>query len=330
MVRQFGTTATSIWDDPDWWDLTGEQQRVYLMLTTQKDITPAGTLPLTLGRWASSTKGCTIEGLSETLRELSDAAYIVVDWRRELLLIRSFVRWDRGFTNEKRLRAIQSAAKAVGPAELAGVLAFELDRLGIPHGITVPPVDAKSKGHPGPIDGASIAAGSGYVSSNVPEPEPDPLSGTGNREPLPADEASAAPAKAAAPRAQRVPKEFTITAPMRSWAQQNVPGLDIDWCTQQFVDYWAAKSGKDAIKLDWPATWRKWMRTEHENPNARRVQGRASPGPSDLLRRAGTPPIPGGLTLQQERAWRTRWCELIKAGQSPDQATRIATAELAA
>ena len=329
MVRQFGTTATSVWDDPDWWELTGEQQRVYLMLTTQKDITPAGTLPLTLGRWASSTKGCTIEGLSKTLRELADAAYIVVDWRRELLLIRSFVRWDRGFTNEKRLRAIQAAAKAVGPAELAGVLAFELDRLGIEHGIAAPPIDAKAKGHRSPIDAESIDAGSGYVSSNVPEPEPDPFSGTGNREPQPADVASVAPAKAASPRAKRIPDEFVITAPMRSWADQNVPGLDIDWCTDQFVDHWRS-SGRNAAKTDWVAAWRRWMRDEHLKPNARRVQGRASPSPNDLLRRAGTPPIPGGLTLQQERAWRTRWCDLIKAGESPDQATRIATAELAA
>jgi len=87
MTRQFATTATSVWDDEDWWELDGEQQRVFIMLYTQKDITAAGTLPLTLGRWANSTKGCTIEGLSQALRELSDAHYVVVDWRRELLLV---------------------------------------------------------------------------------------------------------------------------------------------------------------------------------------------------------------------------------------------------
>lgn len=27
-----------------------------------------------------------------------------------------------------------------------------------------------------------------------------------------------------------------------------------------FVDYWKAKPGKDAMKLDWPATWRIWFR----------------------------------------------------------------------
>ncbi|WP_239482858.1 hypothetical protein [Paraburkholderia sp. C35] len=29
---------------------------------------------------------------------------------------------------------------------------------------------------------------------------------------------------------------------------------------EKFRDYWAAKSGKDATKHDWPATWRNWIR----------------------------------------------------------------------
>jgi hypothetical protein len=29
--------------------------------------------------------------------------------------------------------------------------------------------------------------------------------------------------------------------------------------TEKFVNYWRAKSGRDATKLDWPATWRNWM-----------------------------------------------------------------------
>jgi hypothetical protein len=30
---------------------------------------------------------------------------------------------------------------------------------------------------------------------------------------------------------------------------------------ENFCDYWRAKAGSDARKLDWPATWRRWMRT---------------------------------------------------------------------
>lgn len=34
----------------------------------------------------------------------------------------------------------------------------------------------------------------------------------------------------------------------------------------KFVDYWTAKAGKDATKLDWDATWRNWIRRAAENP----------------------------------------------------------------
>ena len=42
-----------------------------------------------------------------------------------------------------------------------------------------------------------------------------------------------------------------------------------DTVFQNFRDYWLAKAGKEAIKLDWAATWRKWCRTEADKPVAR-------------------------------------------------------------
>ena len=293
-TRHFGSITTAIWDDEDWWELDGEQQRVYLMLVTQKDITSVGTLPLTLKRWASSTRGCTIEGLSNTLQELADAFYIIVDWRRELLLVRSFVRWDKGYNNEKRLKSIQSTALTVTNQEMAGVLAHELNRLKVKHEITARPIDALSMGHPEVIgassevvseerkepdgrgiEGASKPTGSGYVSSYLPEPEPEPFSGTGNREPEHADVPSAA--AAAAPRkGTRIPDQFFITDQMHEWAAGEVPGLDLNWYTRKFVDHWRSTT-RNATKLDWTRTWQNWMRSEFEKPNHRRVNGRASP-----------------------------------------------------
>lgn len=41
-----------------------------------------------------------------------------------------------------------------------------------------------------------------------------------------------------------------------------------DWfidVAHKFKDYWIAKSGKDATKADWLATWRNWIRREVEN-----------------------------------------------------------------
>jgi DNA-binding Lrp family transcriptional regulator len=45
----------------------------------------------------------------------------------------------------------------------------------------------------------------------------------------------------------------------------------------QFRDYWHAKTGKDATKLDWSATWRGWCRREAERaPNGQRAPPRES------------------------------------------------------
>jgi len=40
------------------------------------------------------------------------------------------------------------------------------------------------------------------------------------------------------------------------------PELDPERTFQQFRDYWIAKAGKDASKLDWLATWRMWVRNQ--------------------------------------------------------------------
>jgi hypothetical protein len=39
-------------------------------------------------------------------------------------------------------------------------------------------------------------------------------------------------------------------------------GLRVDWRreAEAFRDYWYSKPGKDAVKLDWSATWRNWVR----------------------------------------------------------------------
>ena len=51
-------------------------------------------------------------------------------------------------------------------------------------------------------------------------------------------------------------------------AQLIKPDMNQEWFIQvahKFKDYWIAKSGKDATKADWLATWRNWIRREVEN-----------------------------------------------------------------
>ena len=46
---------------------------------------------------------------------------------------------------------------------------------------------------------------------------------------------------------------------MVAWARERVPQVDGKRETEKFVNYWTAKTGAQATKLDWPATWRNWM-----------------------------------------------------------------------
>lgn len=113
--------------------------------------------------------------------------------------------------------------------------------------------------------------------SNLP---PDPMA-SANGKPMPPtrpDPTSPEPttnAPTVRTRATRIPDPFVISQSMRVWAGTEVQGLDIERSTAKFVDYWRGKSGKDATKADWPATWRNWLRRDHENGGTQ--NGRASP-----------------------------------------------------
>lgn len=58
-------------------------------------------------------------------------------------------------------------------------------------------------------------------------------------------------------RKARLPDLFLVTGPMRQWAADSVPAVDLKTETENFCDYWRGQGG---TKLDWVATWRTWMR----------------------------------------------------------------------
>lgn len=46
---------------------------------------------------------------------------------------------------------------------------------------------------------------------------------------------------------------------MVAWARRECPQVNGKRETEKFINYWTAKTGQAATKLDWPATWRNWM-----------------------------------------------------------------------
>lgn len=66
-------------------------------------------------------------------------------------------------------------------------------------------------------------------------------------------------------RATRLPNTWTLDDEFRSAALEINPQLDLQALSlmaAKFRDYWISKSGKDATKLDWLATWRNWVRND--------------------------------------------------------------------
>ena len=55
------------------------------------------------------------------------------------------------------------------------------------------------------------------------------------------------------------------SAERRAWAVATRPDLSIDATVASFRDYWVAMPGAKGTKLDWPATFRNWVRAEWAN-----------------------------------------------------------------
>lgn len=78
------------------------------------------------------------------------------------------------------------------------------------------------------------------------------------------DDDAAEPTKPKRNRGTRIPADFTITDAMRTWGKDNFPQVNGEAETEAFIDYWRAAPGAKGVKLDWPATWRNWIRKAAE------------------------------------------------------------------
>jgi len=77
----------------------------------------------------------------------------------------------------------------------------------------------------------------------------------------------------------RLPDDFYPSPEMTEWFRKNCPHVDGKREHAQFCDWWHSKPGKDGRKLDWPATWRNWMRTAEVRSQPRTRPGQQSQAP---------------------------------------------------
>lgn len=71
-----------------------------------------------------------------------------------------------------------------------------------------------------------------------------------------------AESRVSTPKGQRLPTDWQ--ADISAAILEGLSEEQARWQEKKFRDYWQAKSGKEALKLDWQATWRNWFRREIE------------------------------------------------------------------
>lgn len=97
--------------------------------------------------------------------------------------------------------------------------------------------------------------------------------------PAPPTPPQAPPKPAKARNGQRLPEDWALPKAWGEWALTQFPAMTADEVRNQadvFADYWRAKAGQDARKLDWLMTWRNWIRRYMET---RPVTGTGRAGP---------------------------------------------------
>lgn len=79
-------------------------------------------------------------------------------------------------------------------------------------------------------------------------------------------------------KATRLAQDWSLPDPWRDWATDaGLTATQVREQAERFRDYWAAKPGKDAAKLDWQATWRNWCRKAIEDAKPKPRHRPASP-----------------------------------------------------
>lgn len=328
MSRNYANFSTAIWrPEDDFGDLTMPAQWAYFMLGTQPDISAAGVLSLNVRRWSKRARGITRGVVVEALQELQAAEKVFYDYDTEELLIRTFVKADGGYGNQKRRPVIERAAMDLESPRLRAVLATELrklgddvmvklaDRLSAPYGIAYPAEQPQNVSATSSTPAEDAATESDKATSSQVDSLSDGLShsdgvvvtqglvvvpqpSTRTPQTQPPAEARSTPKRESGSRGTRLTADWAPSEKLLKWFAEK--GFTFDMATQheKFMNHWQAKSGKDAAKLDWDATWRNWMITANDQQprsGARRGPNGVASGANKHNDDQGRRPIITGL-----------------------------------
>ncbi len=251
-MRDYGRVFSAIWESSDFRRLSEDGRTLVLYLLTCQHGTLAGAFRLPDG-YVSEDLQWSSERVAEGFLNLASSGFAQRCSVSKWVWVTKYLHWNP-LENPNQRKAAQKIAEKI-PQECQWRQAFMSDchaQLGLPE-------PHPSEPFPNP-------------SETVPQPVTVTVEGTvegtgervdaAQRVALVVASAAAPVAKATATRGTRLPQDWRLPKPWGEWAVAELRLTEpvVRDESLKFRDYWTAKSGKDATKLDWEATWRNWCR----------------------------------------------------------------------
>jgi hypothetical protein len=125
MARSYGVLKTSAWDvGSDFRNLSTDGQWCYVMLLSQPQINNLGVLPFTPEKWGRLAGDMTRERVTRALAELAEARFVIVDVDAAELLVRTFIRHDKVWSQAK---LVTNARKLIREVESDAIRGYLID-----------------------------------------------------------------------------------------------------------------------------------------------------------------------------------------------------------
>jgi len=244
-MRDYGKVHTSFWSSSTIGSLSEDGRTLALYLLTSPHTTIAGVMRLPDGyvcedlRWGSERVS---EGFAELFRKGFANRCETTKW----VWICKHFEWNQPENPNQRKAAAKVAQS-------------------IPDECGWKPDFIRVCGHLLGISSGPFANGSETLSKPFRNQKQEQKQKESMPPPLATADEGDPPTEKADPRGTRLPADWALTPELleigrRARADAGLPAIDLRLEAAKFVDFWRAKSGRDATKLDWPATWRNWCR----------------------------------------------------------------------
>src|SRR5688500_18583462 len=117
-----------IWRDKDFLALGPVLRDLWFFILGQEDLFKTGVIAIRMGRW-SENLDLTRDELTVMLEKVAAARFFILDWDREELLVRTYIRNDEIYKKPNQLKAARSDLASVYSPMLKAEILVELERI---------------------------------------------------------------------------------------------------------------------------------------------------------------------------------------------------------